>query len=55
MCRVGLAPVGEDGGRAPLSLNMPEGWLGQALDGGAIAPLPRPWTCVEALNDPALW
>lgn len=53
--RVGFAPVTTDEVPAPLPLNMPEGWIGQALDGGTIAPLPGPCTCVDALNDPSLW
>lgn len=53
--RVGFAPVTVGVVPPPLPLSMPEGWIGQALDGGVIAPLPGPCTCAEALNDPSLW
>jgi putative acetyltransferase len=53
--RVGFACIPQDTARPPLPLSMPHGWLGQALDGGALAPLRGHSRCVAAFDDPALW
>ena len=53
--RVGFQQITEAIARPPLPLHYPEGWLGQSLTGGALAPLRGPSSCVDALNDPALW
>jgi putative acetyltransferase len=48
-------PVSQDDMPAPFSLQHPEGWLGQSLNGAPMAPLKGPSHCVEAFNDPAFW
>lgn len=53
--KVGFAQITEDTAAAPLPLSYPEGWLGQALTGGAFVPLKGGSSCVPALSDPALW
>lgn len=53
--RVGFEPVKEVVVPAPLPLSMPHGWIGQALDGGQIAPFAGPCSCVDALNNPEIW
>ncbi|MEM7546129.1 MAG: N-acetyltransferase [Pseudomonadota bacterium] len=53
--RVGFHPIDEDFAKAPLTLSMPQGWLGQPLSGGAGQPLIGPSRCVPALNRPELW
>lgn len=53
--RVGFRPVATGQVAAPFPLSHPEGWLAQALDGAALAPLRGPVTCVPALADPVLW
>lgn len=53
--KVGFVQITEDCAKAPLALNVPEGWLGQSLSGAEMTPLAGPSRCVEALNDPALW
>ena len=40
---------------APFALSQPIGWLGQALDGGAIAPVAGRCRCVAALDNPDYW
>lgn len=53
--RVGFKPLSEDVLKAPLTLSMPHGWLGQSLTQETIhARADRP-TCVEAFRDPAYW
>jgi predicted N-acetyltransferase YhbS len=53
--RVGFVPVTEATAPPPQPLSHPEGWIGQALDGGDLAPLAGPATCAAALDDPAYW
>lgn len=54
-CKTGFAPVGQDVIPPPLPLSMPEGWLAQSLDGGVVAPVSGPSSCVGGLNDPVYW
>ncbi len=53
--RVGFAPITEAQAQAPLPLQYPEGWLGQALSSATLAPLKGPSHCVDALNSPDYW
>lgn len=53
--KVGFAPITEADAAPPLPLGHPEGWIGQSLTGGSLAPLQGVCTCVPALNDPAIW
>lgn len=53
--RVGFKVITGDDARPPLSLQQPEGWLGQALAGGAFVPLRGPSQCVAPLSRPELW
>lgn len=53
--KVGFAQITEDIARPPLPLTYPEGWLGLSMTDGTLVPLSGPSTCVEALNDPAMW
>ncbi|RDC74518.1 N-acetyltransferase [Rhodovulum sp. 12E13] len=53
--KVGFGPVTEATAPPPQPLSQPEGWMGQALDGGDIAPLTGPATCAAALDDAAYW
>ncbi len=53
--KAGFAQISEEIARAPLPLDYPHGWLGQALIAGPLEPLRGASRCVEALNDPALW
>lgn len=53
--KVGFEALSEDTVRAPLTLSMPFGWLGQSLTGDPIPALADRPTCVEAFRDPAYW
>lgn len=53
--KVGFAQVSQETAQSPFPLEYPEGWLGQSLTDKTLAPLKGKSTCVEALNDPALW
>ena len=53
--RVGFRQITEAQAAAPLSLNFPEGWLAQPLNGEELAPLRGPSACIEALNNPDYW
>lgn len=53
--KAGFAQISEEVAQAPLTLQYPEGWLGQSLNNSDIEPLKGPSSCVEALNDPAYW
>lgn len=53
--RCGFSQIRENIAQPPLPLTYPEGWLGQALNGGPLVALVGSSTCVEALNIPALW
>jgi len=53
--KVGFTQIAALDAQPPLPLSYPEGWLGQSLTGQALDPLKGPSSCVEALNQPALW
>lgn len=53
--KTGFEQISEATAQPPLKLSHPHGWLGQSLDGQAIAPLSGPSHCVSALNNPTLW
>jgi predicted N-acetyltransferase YhbS len=53
--KVGFRPLPEDTIQAPLTLSMPEGWLGQSLTGAPIPTINDRPRCVEAFNDPVYW
>jgi putative acetyltransferase len=53
--KVGFASLDQAVAPAPLPLSQPQGWIGQSLTGAALTPLRGACSCVEALNDPALW
>ena len=51
----GFRPLSPDHAQPPLPLSMPQGWIGQSLDGGPLRRLAGPSTCAPALNHPAFW
>lgn len=53
--RVGFVPLTEAQARPPRPLSMPEGWIGQSLDGGAMPVLQGPSVCVAAMDRPDIW
>jgi predicted N-acetyltransferase YhbS len=53
--RVGFKVISQDNVPAPFPLQLPEGWLGQSLNGAPLTPLRGPSRCVPAFNDPAFW
>lgn len=53
--RVGFESISHEAVRPPFPLSQPEGWLGQALQGEAIASLEGSLQCVKALQDPVYW
>ena len=53
--KVGFRELSEDALQAPLTLSMPEGWLGQSLSGEPVPVIKGRPTCVKAFRDPALW
>ena len=53
--KVGFLPLSEDLIQAPLTLSMPQGWLGQSLKNSEIPKISERPTCVEAFNNPAYW
>jgi len=53
--KVGFQPVTEAVVPAPLTLQHPEGWLAQSLNGDEIQPIKGKSSCVEALNKPEYW
>lgn len=53
--RVGFHRITEEIAQAPLPLSYPEGWLAQSLTESTLTPLRGSSTCVEPLNDPAMW
>jgi predicted N-acetyltransferase YhbS len=53
--RVGFEPLSESVMRAPMTLSMPEGWLGQSLTGMPIEIRHDRPQCVEAFRNPAYW
>jgi len=52
---VGFQALSENIIQAPLRLSMPEGWLGQSLNGEQIPTINGRPTCVEAFKNPAYW
>lgn len=53
--KVGFEPLSENIIQAPLTMSMPEGWLGQSLTSSPIQKLNSKPTCVEPFNDPKYW
>lgn len=53
--KVGFRQISESVAPPPLPLGYPEGWLGQSLTSRPLDPLKGASTCVDALNDPAIW
>jgi len=53
--KVGFRALSESVIQAPITLSMPEGWLGQSLTGEPIASIKERPTCVKEFNDPAYW
>lgn len=53
--RVGFQPVLEEVVPAPFRLRHPEGWQGQSLSGGPVAPQKPPCRPVAAFDDPRFW
>lgn len=53
--KVGFEQITEEVAQAPLTLQQPEGWLAQSLNGYPLNPLAGPSYCVEAFNDPTYW
>ncbi len=53
--KVGFQALSESVMQAPLTLSMPEGWLGQSLTGTPIPKMNGRPTCVAAFNDPVYW
>ena len=53
--KVGFRQILEAEVCAPFEMTQPEGWLGQALDGGAIASLQGRPRCVKAFDKPEYW
>ena len=53
--KVGFQTLSENVIQAPLKLSMPEGWLGQSLNGEKIPTINERPTCVKEFNDPVYW
>lgn len=53
--RVGFQTLPESVIQAPLTLSMPQGWLGQSLTGGEIPAIKQRPTCVKEFDNPAYW
>ena len=53
--KVGFAPITEVEARAPFTLRLPHGWLGQSLTDRPLEPLKGPSRCVAALDRPEFW
>ena len=53
--RTGFEPLSEDVMKAPLTLSMPHGWLGQSLTGGPVPAVSDRPACVREFNDPRYW
>lgn len=53
--KLGFLPVDAHTASPPQPLSMPQGWLAQALDGGAFAPIKGTSICVAPFNRPELW
>jgi len=53
--KLGFKALSEQTIKAPLTLSMPFGWLGQSLTGESIPAISECPACVEAFNDPVYW
>jgi len=53
--RFGFIPTSQDDVSAPFSLQYPEGWMVQSLQGQDIPNLTSKCTCVSAFDNPAFW
>ncbi|SIO03391.1 GNAT family N-acetyltransferase [Vannielia litorea] len=53
--KVGFVSVDAAAVAPPHPLSMPHGWLAQALDGGTLAGMTGPSTCVAPFDRPELW
>jgi len=53
--KLGFQVLSEDVIKAPLTLSMPQGWLGQSLTSAPIPVISTRPSCVEAFNKPELW
>jgi predicted N-acetyltransferase YhbS len=53
--QVGFHSITESQLKAPQTLSMPQGWLGQSLTSAPIPTIEQRPTCVPAFNDPAYW
>jgi putative acetyltransferase len=53
--KVGFQPISEEVIRAPFKLTYPEGWIGQSLMSGIVAPIAGQSSCVKALDKPEYW
>lgn len=53
--KVGFKPLSEKTIQAPLTLSMPEGWLGQSLTSEPIPTINERPACVKQFNNPAYW
>lgn len=53
--RVGFRSITDAEVPVPFALQRPEGWLGQSLADGNLAPLKGPARCVSAIADPVFW
>lgn len=54
-CKVGFELLPESVIQAPLTLSIPEGWLGCSLSDAPIPVIKERPTCVKAFNDPVYW
>lgn len=53
--RLGFGPMTEAQVQPPLPLSMPQGWIGQRLDGAGAPSLRGPSRCAAALDRPDIW
>ena len=53
--RIGFQALSEKVIQAPLTLSLPQGWLGQSLTDQPIPTIDGRSRCVEAFNDPVYW
>lgn len=53
--KVGFQTLSENVVQAPLTLSMPEGWLGQSLTGEPIPIINERPTCVKEFDDSGYW
>lgn len=53
--KAGFAPLSEEILKAPMPLSMPEGWLGQSLNGGLVSEITGKPVCVPQFQNPVYW